>query len=749
MLKIKIPNSIKWLFTLSILVFIGFILVLDNTIRSTFSDRGWSIPSTVYARTLEIYVGATVKPEDLRLELQQLGYQFVSTLTGPRQVVFQQNGIEIYSEGFQFSDELTSAQKIKITIQNNIVVELESEDNSDLVRLEPISIGGIYPDHNEDRLLIQLSQVPETLQHMLVAVEDSEFYQHWGISPKGIVRALVANFRQGGISQGASTLTQQLIKNYYLSAEQTYSRKAKEAIMALSMELHFEKNEILQAYMNEIYLGQDGPRAIHGFGLASQYYFKRPIDQLSLDQQAMLVALVRGASYYNPWRNPERALTRRNLVLDIAVREGFLDRKLAEKAKQKPLTMEDKTVASNQRYPAYLDLVRRQLKSDYKAEDLSGNGLSIFTHFDPLVQSTAEKSLQQFIKKQKQKTLQGAVVITRPNTGEVIAIIGGKNSKFAGFNRALDAQRQVGSLIKPAVYLTALQQPEKYNLATLISDESYTLTQNDGQQWSPKNYDKKDHGEVLLYQGLANSYNQSTARLGNELGLSAIQQTIQQLGGEHREQLLPSMTLGAVDMAPLEVAQIYQTLAADGFYTPLLTIAAVVDGQGKALNSYPLQVEQRFERQTMYQLRYAMLAVTHEGTGKALQWLLPDFSVAGKTGTSNNLRDSWFAGFSGDMMAVVWLGRDDNQNAGLTGSSGALRVWADIFKKRSILAIQNIPPNNINISWVDKNSGVGSQPHCSNSVAIPFIEGQQPNIEIRCRKGLGKVLDWFESLADD
>ena len=504
----------------------------------------------------------------------------------------------------------------------------------------------------------------------------------------------------------------------------------------------------LEGYINEIYLGQDGPRAIHGFGLASQFYFKRPLNDLTLDQQAMLVALVRGASFYNPWRNPKRALKRRNLVLDIAVREGMLDKNLAEKAKQKPLTMEDKTVVSNQRYPAYLDLVRRQLQRDYNEEDLSSKGLAIFTHFDPLVQTTSEKSLQRFIKKQDQKTLQGAVVITRPNTGEVIAIVGGKEGSFAGFNRALDAQRQVGSLIKPAVYLTALEQPE-YNLATKIDDDSYTLTLDNGQQWTPKNYDKKDHGEVLLYQALANSYNQATARLGNDLGLVSIQETIEKLGGLHREQLLPSMTLGAVNMAPLEVAQIYQTLAADGFYTPLLTIDAVVDGQGNALNSYSLDVEQRFDAQTMYQLRYAMLAVTHEGTGRALQWLLPDFSVAGKTGTSNDLRDSWFAGFSGDMMAVVWLGRDDNQSTNLTGSSGALRVWANIVKQRSTLPTQNIPPNNINITWVNKNSGIGSQEHCFDAVPVPFIEGEQPKIEIRCRKGLGKVLDWFEELTDN
>jgi penicillin-binding protein 1B len=752
MIKMRKPTLLKWLIVLFVIPFLGFVFVLDNTIRTTFSEKKWSIPSTVYARALDIYVGAPINADDLRFELQQLGYDFVSRLTAPRQVVFPKNNqdIEIYQAGFQFSDELTTSQVIKISIKNNRIASLSTNSTSqDLVRLEPISIGGIYPDHNEDRLLIQMSEVPDTLRDMLVAVEDATFYEHWGVSLKGIARAIVANVKQGGIAQGASTLTQQLIKNYYLSSEQTFTRKGKEAIMALLLELHFEKDEILEGYMNEIYLGQDGPRAIHGFGLASQYYFKRPLSELTLDQQAMLVALVRGASYYNPWRNSERALKRRNLVLDIAVNKGKLDPTLAENAKKTPLTMEDKTIVSQQRYPAYLDFVRRQLQRDYDKLELSDNGLSIFTHFDPLVQMSAEKSLKAFIEKQGQASLQGAVVVTRPNTGEVIAIVGDKDASFAGFNRALDAQRQVGSLIKPIVYLSALQQSEKYNLASLINDDAYRVELDNNQYWAPQNYDKKDHGQVLLYQALANSYNQATARLGAEVGLQRIQQNIELLGGQHRESLLPSMTLGAVGMAPLEVAQIYQTLAADGFYSPLLSVKGVLDAQGQSLNSYPLHVEQRFDDKALYQLRYAMLAVTHEGTGKALQWLLPSFNVAGKTGTSNDLRDSWFAGFSGDMMAVVWVGRDDNQSTGLTGSSGALRVWADILKQRSVLAIQNIPPQDISIAWVNKVSGIGSQAHCDDAIALPFIAGKQPEIEIRCRQGLGKVLDWFEALTRD
>ncbi|MFT5806708.1 MAG: penicillin-binding protein 1B [Moritella dasanensis] len=743
-----------WWKLLLIPVFIGIAVMvyLDVIIRSTFDENQWAVPSTVYARPLELYEGAALTVADLKTELGLLGYKFVAYPTKPGQANIDGEQVHIYTPSFQFSDDLEPPRNILLTVKNGLVAKLGTDDNASLLRLEPVVIGGIYPAHNEDRLLVQLSEVPESLQAMLVAVEDDSFYDHFGISVRGIARALVANIKQGGISQGASTLTQQLVKNYYLSSERTFTRKAQEALMAILLELHFTKADILEGYVNEIYLGQDGPRAIHGFGLASQYYFKTSLVELSLDKQALLVALVRGASYYNPWRNPARALKRRDLVLDIAVREGRLDAELAATAKAQPLGMGEQTASSTKRFPAYLDLVRRQLQRDYKVEDLSENGLSIFTHFDPLVQSSAELSLTKAIARHKRDglsaKLEGAVVITRPNTGAVIAIVGGANTRFAGFNRAIDARRQVGSLIKPAVYLTALEQPEQYNLATVISDDEYNLTLPNGDVWTPKNYDKKDHGQVLLYKALAKSYNQSTARLGNELGLGNVVDTLKRLGVEQKVPELPAITLGAVDMSPISVAQMYQTLSADGFYTPLLAIRSVVDPSGDVLKSYPLAVDKRFDAGSIYMLRHAMQAVTHEGSGRALEWLLPDFEVAGKTGTTNNLRDSWFAGFSGDMMAVVWMGRDDNASIGLTGSSGALRVWADIFRQRSTLPIQNLPPQNITVGWVDKDTGQGSQGSCLNAIPLPFISGYEPEIELRCNQGVKRVIEWFRGLVE-
>jgi penicillin-binding protein 1B len=436
-------------------------------------------------------------------------------------------------------------------------------------------------------------------------------------------------------------------------------------------------------------------------------------------------------------------------VLDVAVREGVISENDALRAKIEPLGLGAKAAPHRRRYPAYLDLVRRQLQQDYDDEDLINAGLSVHTHLDPVVQINTENSLASklsgFIQGDKNlANLQGAAVVTRPNTGSVIAIVGGKNVQFAGFNRALDARRQVGSLIKPAVYLTALQQYDKFNLSTLLDDSPLTPAEGDG--WVPRNYDKKSHGDVMLFRAMANSYNQSTARLGLALGIDEIAATITDLGVERDVPRVPSLSLGVAELSPLEVAQMYQTLAGEGFYTPLNAIAAVITPTGEAISRYPLKVEQRFDKNIMYLLRYAMETVTSSGTGKALQWLLPDFAVAGKTGTSSHLRDSWFAGFSGDMLGVVWLGNDDGTPSSLTGSSGALRVWAKLMADSSRLPIQNIVPQDIEFLWVTDNE-LDEAMTCANAIPMPFVKGSAPVSAKSCVTKSNKLMDaikqWF------
>ncbi len=418
----------------------------------------------------------------------------------------------------------------------------------------------------------------------LQAVEDRQFKHHHGVALRGIARALVANIKAGRAVQGGSTLTQQLVKNYFLSNERTLARKINEAIMAVLLELHYEKAEILEAYINEMFLGQQGKHAIHGFGRASEFYFDRPLQDLEPQQIALLVGMVRGASFYNPRRNPQRALQRRDQVLDIFGTTGLMGAAELEKAKSSPLGVTAQPRSGSSLYPAFLDLVRRQLRRDYRAEDLSNEGLKIFTTLAPSDQEYAQQAVSKGLLDLQQRglpqDLQAALVLADVSSGEVRALVGDRVSQRSGFNRALDARRQIGSVIKPLVYLAALEHSGDYNLLTPVMDEPVSLRQPDGSLWSPANYDKKSHGELPLMDALVNSYNQATVKVGLNVGVANIIRKIKQLGVEADVPPVPATLLGAVELTPIEVTQIFQSLAAGGYSSPLRSVTAVLTPHG-------------------------------------------------------------------------------------------------------------------------------------------------------------------------
>lgn len=735
-----------------VLLVTGLVVYLDAWVTNKFEGKRWSLPAQVYARPLELYVGRQLDLRDVQAELNMLGYRKRFQLTKPGQYVLSGNRLDIYTRSFRFWDEAVPAQRVSLTVEGGALSALETgQPGTGLFSLEPLLVGGIYPSHNEDRLLIQLEDVPQFLVDALVTVEDKNFYSHHGVSPKSIARALWANTKAGRAVQGGSTLTQQLVKNFYLSSERSLLRKGTEAIMAILLDAHYGKDEILEAYLNEVYLGQAGSRAVHGFGLGSQYYFGRSISELNLHQAALLVSLVKGPSYYNPRRHPERALARRNLVLGMLAEDGLITEKEANAAKAMPLEVAAKSSYSEAVYPAYIDLVRRQLQRDYRAEDLTSEGLRIFTSLDPLVQRDAELSLSATAKRlrsqygQKLDKLEGALVVTSTDTGEVLALVGGKDTKYSGFNRALDAVRPVGSVIKPAVYLTALAQPGRYQLTTLLDDGPITIELENGDVWEPRNADKKDHGNVPLHRALAHSYNQATARLGMELGVPNVMETIRKLGVERPLPAYPSVMLGAVALSPLEVASMYQTIAAGGFDTPLRAIRAVSTAEGEPLNRYPLQLEQRVDPDAVHLLYYALQETMREGTGRSVYGSLPEnLGIAGKTGTTDDLRDSWFAGFTGDRLAVVWLGNDDNSPLGLSGSTGALKVWQSLMLRIHPHSFVGAVPENINYLWVDDETGSRSGKLCEGARQVPFIKGSEPQSKVSCSPG-ERVGNWIKS----
>jgi penicillin-binding protein 1B len=545
-----------------------------------------------------------------------------------------------------------------------------------------------------------------------------------------------------------------LVKNYFLSAERTLWRKLNEIAMALILDLRYEKDEILEAYANEIYLGQQGGKAIHGFALASRFFFNRPLHELDLPRTALLITLVRGPSAYDPRRHPEQAKKRRSLILKLMADQGVISPQEAASADQQPLGVEQGDLQSSGS-PAFMDLVKRQLRRDYKEEDLSASGLRIFSTMDPWFQQRAEQALsQQLSELESQRgiqagTLQGALTLADTATGEVLAIVGDRNPRYAGFNRALDAVRPVGSLIKPAVYLTALSQPGDYHLLSPLEDSPIQIKAINGEIWTPSNYDNQSHDGVTLEQALAESLNLATVHLGLTIGLESVIDNLYRLGIRRPLQAYPSLLLGAVSLSPLEMTQMYQTLANGGYGATLKSIRDVTDAQGKPLSRYPLTIESRVDSRAVYLLRHALSEVTRSGTGKALQWLLPgDVEVAGKTGTTDNLRDSWFAGFDQKHIAVAWVGRDDNRPIGLTGSSGAMRVWARLMNAIGVSTLEQNRPVGMEMLAIDPETGLLGE-GCPQVIEYPFISGSGPVSRAPCARAGSVVEDgilWFQRL---
>jgi len=714
-----------------------YLIRLDNIVRDKFEGQRWDIPAKVFARPMEIYVNAPVSQQDLQEELKLLGYKSAESYTKSGSYVTSGDTLYVHTRGFDFGDRVEPEQILKVSFNGEQIndVSATKPSTSGIARLEPLLIGGIYPQHNEDRVLIKLNKVPKPLIEALIATEDRNFYHHHGVSPRGIARAVVSNIT-GGKRQGGSTLTQQLVKNFYLSPERTLKRKVNEAFMAMLIELHYDKNEILEAYLNEVNLGQNGNYSINGYGLASQFYFGLPLRELNISQQAFLVGLVQGPSLYNPWRNPETAKRRRDIVLNNMLVMGYLTQEQYETEKARPLNVITKPTLGPARFPDFLDIVRRQLRTEYQEGDITNQGLRIFTTLDPLAQTRIQQSFKNTVANlsrsnpKRLKDLQGAVLVTHPENGELVAAVG-STQDFTGFNRALDAKRQVGSLLKPVIYLTAIES-NRYHWGSPIEDSELSI-KTDGKTWTPKNYSGRPHGVVPMSQALANSYNLSAVRLAQEFGMSTFINHLKKFGVTSDIPSYPSIYLGAVDMSPMEVMSLYGNFATGGFKYPVKAIRSVVDANGRLIDRYGLTVQPTIDPAYAYILNNGLQQVMSSGTGQSAYSTLPrNLGLAGKSGTTNDTRDSWFAGYSGNYLAVVWLGLDDNKITGLTGSSGALPVWTSVMKQLRQKPVNLHQPGEVQWQWVDRATGHLSAQGCEGAMYIPLTRHSMPNQATAC-----------------
>ncbi|RUO52413.1 penicillin-binding protein 1B [Pseudidiomarina homiensis] len=705
---------------------LGFYLIyLDSSLTKRFASERYEASAIVYARPLQLAPQQPLRPQQLLQELQQLRYRESATLAQSGSYRTQGRSIEVHRRPFDFADGPAMAQKVRVQFARNGVIEhLQSmPDGRALNRfqIDPLVLGQVTAENGEDRLIVGLERLPSLLIETLLLVEDRDFYHHAGVSLSSIGRAALANLAAMDTVQGGSTLTQQLVKNLYLSREQTLLRKANEALMALIIDFRFSKDEILETYFNEIYFGQDGGRAIHGVGLASRFYFGKQVEELSPAEMAMLVAIVKGPSYYNPYRYSERVRERRDMILQLMFAQQLINQRTYLAALEEPLVSSRQERQGRTWAPHYLAQVKHELSQLQVPEDWNEQGLRVFTYFDPMAQQAVENSIaEQLPRLSESKELQVAAVIANHQQASLSAIVGDRDRQQLGFNRATGAMRQVGSLIKPTIYGLALAQPGSYNLASIVQDTPITLEAVDGQVWQPENYDGEFVGAIMLYDALAQSRNVPAVKLALEVGIDTIVTKLRQGGIDTPIPSVPALALGSVELSPLQMTELYGVWAHYGRYRPYTTIAALTNHDGLRLYEHqPSAGREVFDPLSTALVNYGLRGVVNEGTGKRLAELFGLDAMAGKSGTTNDYRDSWFVAYDAQRLMTVWLGRDDNKPIQLTGATGALPVLANTFSQLGVQPLDVALPAPLQYQAFHPQTGIPIPDGCREQRTFP------------------------------
>ncbi len=740
-----------------------YLWYLDKQVRDQFAQLNWQVPTKVYARPLLLKPNARLDGASLELELQAGGYK--DDGQGRIAGTYDRDGGRFRlttREFFDVNGRVPSRQLEVLLVSGRVASLRDGKSRRALAsaKVDPVRIATLYGNNTEERRLVKIDRVPDLLVKGLQAVEDRNFQNHHGIDPLGVARAIYVNIREAGFEQGASTLTQQLVRSLFLSNTKTITRKVKEALYALIIEARFDKKTILEAYLNQVYLGQVGDQSIHGIAAGSDFWFGRDVSHLQEHEIALLIGLVQGPGYWDPRRNPERALKRRAIVINEFVEAGLLTPAQAAKANAAPLGVSAKPILARNRAPAFLDIVRRQLAKDYDNAELSGQGLSVLTTLSPSAQTYLEKAVTgtlEHVQRKDGPELQAGAIVTDAETGHIVAAVGNRRIGDPGFNRAVDARRPVGSLLKPFVYMLALARPNEWSLASWLSDEPIAVNTDDGKVWEPKNSDRRSHGTVTLASALANSYNQATVRLGMQIGPERLSALVQSLSGE-TVKARPSLLLGSVDLPVYGMAQMYQFLASGGRVQPLQAVRAVLDPQGKALSKYetaPVKA-QRGDAMAARLVTVALQQTVTSGTARALlSDGLGELQSAGKTGTSNDSRDSWYAGYTGDHLAVIWVGNDKNESTGLYGATGAMRIWSQLFTRLPSRPLR-VSGDGLEWVWLDAARYATTEDYCPGARRAAFVAGYLPTEHVSCgeppppddRSLFDTWIDWFRGDKD-
>lgn len=725
-------------------VLIYYYLKFSVMVDRRLQGERWMVPSRLYARPLVLRAGMVLDPVTLVRTLNGLKYEQKPDLPpGPGEFVVGDGMVALQPR--PAADAAT--EPLVTTFEKGRVkqlVGLKTKRPYDHQSLEPELITYLFDQSREKRRIVRYEELPDHLVKAVLAIEDRRFFTHPGLDPFRVVGAAVRNVRADSYVQGGSTITQQLVKNFFLTPEKSFKRKAQEALLALVLERRAHKKDILELYLNEIYLGQLGSFSINGMGEGARMYFHKDVGNLTLSESALLAGMIQSPNPYNPYRHAKRAKERRDQVLRAMRDAEFTDAATIEAAIAQPLVVEEAAL-DRVEAPYFADLVQQQLQQRYEPRDLTTQNLSIQTSLDLRLQTLAQQAVEQGLDKLeatlKRKApappIQACLISLVPETGEIVALVGGRSYEKSQYNRVTQARRQPGSTFKPFVYLTAFEatfdEPglPPITPATVVEDAPAVFFYED-KEYIPQNYENRYLGNVTLRRALAHSLNVATVKVAEMVGFDKVSDLwSKKLGMTSAVAAYPAVALGAFEATPLDMATAYNVLANGGLKVDPLTVLSVTDDKGRSLEQHRAQPPKRVvHAESTFLVVNMMRSVMNEGTAAASRSWGFTADAAGKTGTTNDLRDAWFAGFTPDLLTVVWVGIDDNTPLNLSGAKAALPIWVQ-FMKDALQGTKSrpfrVPSENVIYMDIDKETGLLAMPGCPKIISEAFIAGTEPH----------------------
>lgn len=743
----KKPNRLSTIVGIASLLFISTIIVtfivVDHRTQRILKARGTSSDYGVYADARIIKPGQRIRPELLRSELLRRAYREISDENlQPGEFRESTNGFQIYTRKFIApTGGVIPPQLATYRHETGEILPLKGS-NPKRIALEPQAIADLSSGDIRASRFVPLEKIPKTLQNAVIAIEDERFYRHSGIDLIGIARAALINISALAWVQGGSTLTQQLAKNVFLNPRRTLTRKFLEVFTAFSLERSLSKEEILEFYLNEVYLGQEGSVAIHGMAEAARSFFDKDLSQLTLAESALLAGVIRAPSSYSPRRHANRAIKRRNTVLARMLELSFINQAEFERARVERITLSTRDGARRQA-PHFTAAIRKLLATDHNLDPSAIPALRIYTGLDLELQRCAERAVKSGLEElerrnrgleRRTRKLEGALVALEPFSGKVRAWAGGRDYGLNQFDHVQLAKRPIGSTIKPFVYLAALDSSlNRYKTATaasILGDEPITIKTAGADDWSPQNYDRKFRGDVTLRYALENSLNLPTVYLAQRIGINSVAQTIQRFHLSKSIPAVPSLVLGTAETSLLDLVASYGALANGGVYVKPRPFISVADSDGDIVATTQVSEERVAAEGPVYVLTNILQGVIERGTATRVRSLGFKGDVAGKTGTTDEARDAWFIGFTPDLVAGVWVGFDDNKRVGLTGGAAAVPIWTDFMKCASDFSdpLPFIPPPSVTVASIDSGSGKLASTECpeGDRVEEVFVKGTEP-----------------------